>query len=295
MYTQNLHGIEGHADTSTTLGKALEIIRLLSITPGTLGTRETARLTGIDKSAVSRLLGQLEKHGWAERNPDNDRYRPGQALHAVGASVRSNDDVWSAARDQLVSLNDKYNETVYLTSRIGDSILFREKLETTQSLRYVVDLGVLFPLISGGASATAVLSVLSESERTRLLKGGLRKYTDNSIVDPGEFRRILDEDRRNGYSFSFGRWAENGGGVASPYFNATGACLGTITLSSPLTRLVEMKVEEIGSAVRHAARLTSLRLGYQSETRNWDAAHVDSNVEVQRLNRQTSMATLREG
>lgn len=262
MHDAQLHWVEDHTDTSTMLGKALEIIRLLSLRPQGVGTREAARLTGIDKSAVSRILGRLEEHDWIQRNLENDKYRPGQALYAVAASLQNNDDVWNAGRDQLVRLNKRFNETIYLTSRVGDFIVFRDKIESRQAIRYVVDPGVPFSLASGGASATAVLSALSPAEQARILKGGLKRYTPNSVVDPVAFQEILDEDRRRGFSYSRGRWAENSGGVGSPYFNAEGTCLGSVTLACPLFRLEKLDVAELGAAVRDAARAISQRSGY---------------------------------
>ena len=256
------HGIEGQADTNTMLGKALELVRMLSIRPQGMGTREASRLSGIDKSAVSRILGQLERHGWVERQSESEKYRPGQALYAIGAALRHNDDIWNCARDQLVRLNELYDETVYITRRMGDSIVFRDKVESSQAVRHVVDLGVPFPLTSGGASATAILSVLSAAEQRRILRKGIQRHSIKSVVDPIEFKRMLDADRARGYSLSLGRWAENAGGVSSPYFDAKGVCLGTVTLSCPLFRLEKMDVAELGAAVREAANTISVRFGY---------------------------------
>ncbi|MFT4775033.1 MAG: DNA-binding IclR family transcriptional regulator, partial [Pontimonas sp.] len=61
--------------------------------------------------------------------------------------------------------------------------------------------------------------------------------------------------------YSPGRWVPNGGGVAAPFFNASGRCAGALTLSSPMDRLAKLSVPEIGAAVKEAAAQLSERLG----------------------------------
>lgn len=261
MSSQSQGSAEGRPDTSTPLGRALELIRLLSLTQHGIGVRDAARLTGIDKSAVSRIFAQLEDHGWAAQNTVTGAYSPGEALYAVGAALRNNDDVWEAAREQMQHLNERFNETIYLTSRLGDAVVFRDKIESRHEIRYVVELGVPFPLASG-ASGTAILSALPREEQERIVDQGLKAYTETSIVDRDEYMTMLEEDRAKGYSVSYGRWSPNGGGVGSPFFNSDGECIGAITISCPMYRFREADVDEMGKAVREAARNISARFGY---------------------------------
>ena len=62
---------------------------------------------------------------------------------------------------------------------------------------------------------------------------------------------------------------KSGSGIASPYFNAAGQCLGSITLSCPSDRLDGISITEAGAAVRDAAHGLSRRLGYLGDWDGW--------------------------
>jgi IclR family acetate operon transcriptional repressor len=105
------------------------------------------------------------------------------------------------------------------------------------------------------------LSALPAEDQDRILSQPVTQHTEVSITDPDALRTQLEEDIRLGYSYSPGRWVPNGGGVAAPFFDATGRCAGAVTLSSPMDRLAKMSVPEIGAAVRDVADRLSERLG----------------------------------
>ncbi|MFD1714096.1 hypothetical protein ACFSBZ_06405 [Amnibacterium flavum] len=58
---------------------------------------------------------------------------------------------------------------------------------------------------------------------------------------------------------------QNNTGIAGPSFDATGRCAGAPTPSPPADSLVGMSIDEIGGAIRDAARGMSARLGYTTE------------------------------
>lgn len=147
--------------------------------------------------------------------------------------------------------------------RQGERLVFRGKIDCTHNIRYVIELGKAFPLITGGASGTAILAGMADSEvETVLAEGGFEQHTPISLTDADAFRRTIAADRQLGYSVSRGRWVRNGAGVSAPFFGPHGACVGALTLSCPADRLEPVLIPEVGTAVLDASRRLSRRIGY---------------------------------
>jgi IclR family acetate operon transcriptional repressor len=242
------------------LARAITLLELVVTQTEGIGVREAARRTGIDRSAVSRILTHFEEMGYVDQERERGVYAAGPRLYSIVAALSARDSLARAAEPLLKELVARFNETCYAVAKVGDSLVFRAKVDCDNTIRYVIEMGKSFPLVSG-ASGMAILTAMEPEDRDRVLLEPVHQHTEVSITDPDALRVQLEEDIRLGYSYSPGRWVPNGGGVAAPFFDATGRCAGAITLSSPMDRLAKMSVPEIGAAVKEAAQRMSERLG----------------------------------
>jgi len=256
---------EGSASPPTVTHRVVTLLDLVGRHERGIGAREAARATGIDRSAVSRIFRQLENLGWVEQVDDRGTYTVGREMFAVAAAVRQRDSVWRAAAPLLRTLTNRFNETTYMATRRDHQVVFQDKVDCSQTIRYVIELNEPFPLTTG-AAGRAILSALPRKEIEDVIARGLSSYTPTSITDPDKYRAQLDRDRQLGYAYSKSGWILRGAGVASPFFDASGICVGAITLSAPIDRLTPAVVRSIGPAVRDAAVQLSHRLGYCDES-----------------------------
>lgn len=256
---------EGNASAHprySTVGKVTVLLGALGATQRGVSVREVARQTGIDKSAVSRLLEQLASTGFAEREQLSSRFRVGPALFALAATIHGRDTLWQAAEPIVRGLAEKFNETCYLATREGDEIMFREKIDCDHNVRYVIDAGERAPL-HAGAGGRAVLAGMSEEEFTEVLaRTTLRRYTEQTIVDPDELHRQVREDHLRGYSISMGERVVAGCAIGAPFYYADGSCRGAIVFTCPRERFDIRRAPEIADAVVGASADLSARLGY---------------------------------
>lgn len=255
---------EGPASPPTVTHRVVTLLGLIGRHEGGIGAREAERATGIDRSAVSRIFRQLESLGWVEQVDDRGTYTVGRAMFAVAAAVRQRDSLWRAAAPLLRTLTDRFDETTYMAMRRDHQVVFQDKVDCSQPIRYVIALNEPFPLTTG-AAGRAILSALPREEIEEVIAHGLPAYTPTSITDPDKYRSQLNRDRRLGYAYSKSGWIRRGAGVASPFFDASGTCTGAITVSAPIDRLAPAAVRSIGPAVRDAALQLSRRLGYSGE------------------------------
>lgn len=246
----------------STAEKVVMLLRVLANRPEGIGVRELSRELGVDKSAISRLLDQLGAMDIATQDAHSGRFRAGPGLYALAATVHSRDTLWQAAEPIIRQLATRFNETCYLAVREGDDIVFRDKIDSTHNLRYVIDPGDRAPLYAG-AGGRAVLMTLSEVEILQVLaRSAVRSLTANTVTDPDQLLRMAASDRTRGYSVSRGERVLSGAAIAAPVLGPSGGCVGAVVFTCPAQRFDDADQAEISSAVVEAARTLSERLGF---------------------------------
>lgn len=253
-------------DTSPSPGASVRVVTLLesvAAAESSMGVRELARLTGIDKSAVSRLLVQLQRLGMVEQAQGvQGRYTIGPRLFALSSMVAARDSLTTAARPIMRALVDAVEETCYLATLERDGIVFRDKADCNKPIRYVLELGRPMP-INAGAGGRAVLSGLRPGETAKALERmPVERLTPRTVVDPAQLLTLAAEDRRRGYAVSRGERLIGGTAIAAPYFAADGSCQGSLVLTIPSERLDEHRIPTFGLAVGAACGELSARLGH---------------------------------
>ncbi len=216
------------------LARALTLFELVAMQPDGIGVREAARRTGIDRSAVSRILTQFEEMGYIEQERERGLYRAGPQLFSLVAALGERDSLSRAARPFLHGLVERFNETCYMAARQGDQLVFRAKVDCEHTIRYVIEMGKPFPLVSG-ASGMGILCGLTDDELEEVLTRPFLASTPQSFTDADQVRAQVARDRELGYSYSPGRWVPNGAGISAPFRDAGGGARGRSRCRAPRT------------------------------------------------------------
>lgn len=253
------------------VSRLVGILESVAVAPDGVSVRALARETGIDKSAVSRLLRQLAGLAFVEVDASR-RYVVGPRLFAMAKLIIAQDDLTRAARPFLERLAAQFNETCYLAVLEGRQVVYRDMIECTQPVRYVVPLVEGSPL-HAGAGGRAILSALPNDQVSMLLAGGrLTRLTADTVTNRTRLREIIREDKRRGYSASVGERVSVGAAVAAAFLGADGQCRGALVVAFPRERLRLLAVDALGRAVAAAAGDLSRRLGYQPQSSSPAAA-----------------------
>lgn len=250
--------------TKSMTWRLVQVVEALVEAHDGLGVRETSRRTGIDKSAVGRLLTQLSELDMATQDPATGRYYVGPRLFAIGAAIVARDSLGRAAHPILERLAGRFNETCYLAVREPDGFTFRAKVESTRPIRYVIDLGLLAPFHAGAAGRAILMGLPDDELEATLAALRPERLTDTTITDRDMLRKTVDADRQRGYAFSAGERVQGGTALAAPFFDATGTCRGSVVFTRPAQRHSDDDLDGIGAVVIAAARELSERLGHKA-------------------------------
>jgi DNA-binding IclR family transcriptional regulator len=249
------------AQRGSTIGKVVAVLEALAHSQDGVGIRSLARETGIDRSAISRLLRQLNDLGFTEPAATAARYLIGPRLYALAGAIASRDEIRSAAQPYLEAVAARFNETAYLAVPEDGHVVYRDRVESRQPIRYVAELGEPAPL-HAGAAGRAILAGMEDAAFMAWLENAeLASVTPSTPHDGESLRRLREEDRRRGYAVSRGERVPGGGAVAAWFRGADGSVAGSLVVTSPIERLPRQREREMGDALAAAARTLAWRLG----------------------------------
>jgi len=176
-----------------------------------LSLRDLARLTGLDKATLLRLLGVLVAARMVHRF-DNGDYAPGPALLHMGMLYRSTFDVGTRLQPVLHAVVRQTGETVAFYVRSGTDRICLYRENSPQSVRHHVEVGARIPLADGGASA-------------HILKAFAGEQTP---LTP----QVLDK----GYAMTGSERVPEMASVAVPVFDGDGSFLGSLVVIGMASR-----------------------------------------------------------
>ena len=205
-----------------------------------LGVTEIARSLDVHKSTASRLAATLERTGFLARS--GQRYRLGVEIIRLGALALRSTDIVAAMQPAMEKLSQRTGETINLAVPAGPDILNVAELPST----YILS-------CSGGWIGRRTKPHAVANGKVLLAYGAipvpahLRRYTEHTITSLGALNAELAAVRRNGYATAVAELEDGLVAVASPVFDAGGACVAALSVSGPSFRLPPEKLAELGS------------------------------------------------
>jgi DNA-binding IclR family transcriptional regulator len=243
------------------LTRGLDVLEALARAEGrTLGVSAIAEQVGIDKATVTRLLQTLIASGYAAREAENRQYRlTGKILnlaHLASAGL----DLLGLARPHLRLLRDRLNETVHLGVLDGLSVVYLDKLESSNSIQLASAVGQTMPLHSTSLGKAMLAALPQDEFEAKLAQMDFFPRTERTICDLAEFRREIDRTRARGYATDDRENEPLGACVAAAVVGAGGALVAAISVAGPHFR-VRDHFDEFGVGVRTAAQAIAQELG----------------------------------
>jgi DNA-binding IclR family transcriptional regulator len=160
------------------LARATAVTEAIVAAGEPVGPRALARATGIDRSAVGRILRQLAELGIL--TAENGSYSPGARLFKIGRVLSALDTLPAAANAALSSLVDEFDETSYVCTWQENSAVFLYEGQSSKPLRYVIELGRPVPLHAGAAGRAILSGLPAETVRELFSGDGLKQRSPTS-------------------------------------------------------------------------------------------------------------------
>jgi DNA-binding IclR family transcriptional regulator len=245
------------------VAKALTIINILAESKRSMPLAEIAAKMAMAKSTIHGLLSTLRDYGYVEQSDFDGNYRLGIILFEIGSKVADNWNVRKVAAPYIQKLVEETGETVHLVVLDKDEVLYIDKHESTQSLRIVSEIGSRLPAHCTGVGK-ALLAFIPPTEVKRIIAAkGLKRYTKNTITEPEKLEAELERIRRQGYAEDNEEIMESLRCVAVPIWDYNGKACAAISISGPLTRMGQERMQVLKEHIVQTAMDISINLGYR--------------------------------
>lgn len=213
--------------------------------------------TDLHPSTAHRILTALAEHGYVER-VEPAAWQLGAKLLQLGHRVRVGQDVRRAARPVMDWLRDEIGESVNLTLRSGDEVIYVERATPARAIRVEQVIGSRAPL-----HVTAVGKLwLAEDGPSGIAayagRTGLPRYTPNTLTDPEALERAVLACARAGHALDDEEAELGVGCIGALIRDAAGQVVAGLSVSAPIERRQAAWIP----LVQEAAGRISAKLGY---------------------------------
>lgn len=130
---------------------------------------DIARFTGLDISSVLRILKDLEKLDFVEREPQTKEYTLGREIYAMHHAMVARQDIRALARPALVRMARKYGDSLILSIPSNwESVCVDTCLGDYPIRANYLEIGCRRPL-GVGAGSLVLLAALSDAQQQMYL------------------------------------------------------------------------------------------------------------------------------
>ena len=241
---------------SGTIGKGLEVLRLLGDFPHGATAAEVATASGHPFSTAYRVLGALLENGFVELDRATKRYSLGLAVFELGQRVAQARGFAGVVQPAMEALTAATQETSLLAVLDGSETVTVHTVDGP-GYRTTTDPGDRGPLHTS-AIGKMLIAGLPKPEREATIAGlDLSQRTPHSLTDRADLQRQIEAAAAAGWVYQDQEHDLGMNAMAVPVRGADGSVIAAIALAAPVVRA------DRAALLEHLPRLleTATKLG----------------------------------
>lgn len=240
--------------------RMMNLLDVLSRHTAPVNLKQLAIQTKLHPSTAHRILGVMVENRLVDRI-EPGTYRLGIRLLELGSLVKSRISVRQEALPYMQTLHQQLGETVNLSVRHNDEVVYVERTSAGSSMMRVVQIiGARAPLHITAVGKLFLAAGEPEKTLDYIKRTGLPRYTENTLTDPESFARELDRIRRQGYAYDNEEAEKGVSCIGAGIYNDESRLVAGLSVSAPSDRLDKAWA----APVKQAAEQISRAIGYHS-------------------------------
>lgn len=240
------------------LARGLKILEILGESANGVSVTELAEMLELDKGSASRLVATLANYAYAEKDPISRRYSLGPQVVTLSRSLLARLPLREVAKPFLRELMEKSGECSHVAILSQCKVLYVDQVESAASLRVNAEVGSLSPL-----HCTALGKAMLAYGRG-ILPQKLERFTANTITNPDELRRNLEQVREQGYALDNEEFDLGVRCIAAPVFDYREKVIGSIGISGPITRMTAKTMPHFAELVIKVSKNLSEKMQFST-------------------------------
>jgi DNA-binding IclR family transcriptional regulator len=225
--------------------RMMALLDALASYPDPVSLKELATSTGLHPSTAHRILNDMVAKRFVDRS-EPGTYRLGMRLLELGNIVKSRLNVREAALPYMQALHRKTQQTVNLSVRQGDEIMYIDRAFSERSgMQVVRAIGGRAPL-----HLTSIGKLFLSVDDAKLVRAyatrtGLAGNNKNSITDLAKLERELSLVRARGYARDNEELELGVRCMAAGVRDDAGRLIAGLSISAPADRLSDEWLDDL--------------------------------------------------
>ncbi|TGS16852.1 IclR family transcriptional regulator [Mesorhizobium sp. M2E.F.Ca.ET.209.01.1.1] len=240
---------------------AFDVLEAVAAAPGEVGVSELAALLGTTKGTVFRHLQTLVERGYVDQNAVSARYKLGTRSYLIGQVAAGRIELLTASSDAIAALRDEIGETVVVSALRNRSLVVLRTVFGKSNLEIGVRQGSEL-ILHGTAQGKVALAFSNRSLLQHVLRQGLTRLTDHTIVDAAKLEAELEQARAQGFITAPNEETFGINAVAAPIFDRMGDVAGTVAIVGSVQNIKPTPDQAQIEALLKASLRISWNLGY---------------------------------
>lgn len=233
--------------------RMFSLLELIASKDNFVSLQMLARETGLPKPTLHRMLTNFVAEGLLVRQTDKRLYGTGPRLRAFAETLLLNATQSGARHSVLRALVQELGETCNVTTLSGDEVLYLDRVETPEPLRFHLGPGSRVP-IHCSASGKLLAGQLPESTRRKLLDHApLEQFTDVTITDFDQLEAEIALSLERGYAVDDGEFIHGLVCFAVLVPGSRGRSSQCVAVQGPSIRLTRADADRVLPALHRAA------------------------------------------
>lgn len=258
--------IEQEKTSIQVIERMMGLLDALAQYPDPVSLKELSSVTGLHPSTAHRILNDMVLKRFVDR-AEPGSYRLGMRLLELGNIVKSRLNVREASIELMRALHRKTHQTVNLSVRQGDEIVYIDRAFSERSgMQVVRAIGGRAPLHLTSTGKLFLSVDDPKLVRAYATRTGLAGHNKNSITDLAKLERELSLVRARGYARDNEELELGVRCMAAGIRDDSGRLIAGISISAPADRLQDewlddlmQTVDQISSVLGHVPDRSDIR------------------------------------
>lgn len=236
------------------IDRMMSLLTALAQHAAPVNLKQLASGTRLHPSTAHRILSVMVENRLVDRI-EPGTYRLGIRLLELGSLVKSRISVRQEALPHMQVLHQALGETINLSVRHDDEVVYIERTAGSSSMMRVVQIiGARAPL-----HITAVGKLfLAEDDGEKWLeyarRTGLPRYTENTLTEAEQLAKELDKIRRQGYAFDNEEAEKGVSCIGAGIHNDENRLVAGLSVSAPSDRLDRAWAAQVQQTAQNISR-----------------------------------------
>lgn len=225
----------GNPSQIQVIDRAAALLDAMARYPEPVSLKVLGAETGLHPSTAHRILGALIANRFVEKDPAG-RYRLGLKLLQLGVRLHGDVDMRAIAHPVLETLRDRLGETVNLTIREGDEVVYIDKATPNRMIHVQQLIGARAPLHVTAVGKLMLGAGGEDAIRAYARRTNLPAYTRNTINALPRLLTECHEALAQGYALDNEEAELDVGCIGVLLYDGAGRVAAGLSVSAPIER-----------------------------------------------------------